>query len=172
MDIKCDKYFENYLKSISDQQLITFYRDIEYTHFPILVINEYQRRFKTISRKGVNKKLRIQKALEKIRRDHLSYLAKLSQPELNKVLKEIIKDVKIKRDYFSRLATKKGSEVGILLKDQTQKGLESGIHIAEKMKPSPKRNLDLIEILGRLKDSGIITSKEFNEKKKMLLKKI
>lgn len=172
MDIKCDKYFENYLKSVSNKQLISFYKDVEYTHFPILVINEYQRRFKIRSKKDVIKKLQIQKALEKIKRRHLTYFEKLKQPELNTTIKEIIKDIKIKSKDVGRSATKKGSDIGVLLKDQTKKGLAGGAHIAEKMKTSPMSNLELIELLWRLKHSGIITTKEFNEKKKVLLKKI
>ena len=44
--------------------------------------------------------------------------------------------------------------------------------VGRNLKISKKENLELLENLAKLKDAGIITSKEFQEKKKKLLSKI
>ncbi|MBN4046359.1 SHOCT domain-containing protein [Nitrosarchaeum koreense] len=42
----------------------------------------------------------------------------------------------------------------------------------KKSRQSKQKNLDLLEKLGALKKAGIITNKEFQEKKKKILSKI
>ena len=44
--------------------------------------------------------------------------------------------------------------------------------LARSLKMSKKENLELLENLAKLKDAKIITSKEFQEKKKKILSKI
>lgn len=43
--LTCEKNVRKYLNSLSDEQLRTFFENIEYTPFPILLIKEYKRRF-------------------------------------------------------------------------------------------------------------------------------
>ena len=57
MPQKSERFFKDYLKNISNEQLIQFYDDVEWTPFPVLVLKEYQSRFKTKNKKEVIKKL-------------------------------------------------------------------------------------------------------------------
>ena len=57
MPQKSERFFKDYLKNISNEQLIQFYNDVEWTPFPVLVLKEYQSRFKTKNKKEVIKKL-------------------------------------------------------------------------------------------------------------------
>ena len=57
---------------------------------------------------------------------------------------------------------------GINMERLYQKGIESG----RKLKTTPYDQLQLLEKLGELQKSGIITEKEFQEKKKKILSKI
>ena len=41
----CEKNVKKYLNNLSDDQLRTFYENLEYTPFPILLIKEYKKRF-------------------------------------------------------------------------------------------------------------------------------
>jgi hypothetical protein len=43
--LACEKNVRKYLDSLSDEQLRTFFENIEYTPFPILLIKEYKKRF-------------------------------------------------------------------------------------------------------------------------------
>ena len=73
MNNKSEDFFENYLKNIPNEQLLQFYEDLEWTPFPILVIREHQRRFKTKNKREALKKLRTQADLA------LQYSSKLSE---------------------------------------------------------------------------------------------
>ncbi len=46
MDNKSEKYLIKYLKSLPDNQIKQFYDAVEWTPYPVLVIKEFQRRFK------------------------------------------------------------------------------------------------------------------------------
>ena len=43
--LKCEKNVKKFLKSLSSEEIKTFYDNIEYTPFPILLAREYRRRF-------------------------------------------------------------------------------------------------------------------------------
>lgn len=43
--LACEKSVKKYLNSLTDEQLRTFYENLEYTPFPILLIKEYKKRF-------------------------------------------------------------------------------------------------------------------------------
>ena len=45
--LSCEKNIKKYLKSLTNEQLKTFYENLEYTPFPILLIKEYKKRFVT-----------------------------------------------------------------------------------------------------------------------------
>lgn len=137
---KSEKYFKEYLSNISDNQLIRFYNDLEWTPFPVLVLKEYQNRFKSKNKKEVLEKLK----------NH-SKLAK----EKTKILQSIAK--------------KEGSKATKKLKT---KGKEIGEYFEETITPSYEKNLKILEKLGDLNKKGVITQKEFNQKKKELLKRI
>jgi len=136
---KSESYFKDYLKNISNKQLVQFYDDVEWTPFPILVLKEYQNRFKAKNKKDVAEKLKNHAEIAK---------------EKTQELKSLAKD--------------RGSKVTKKLKTKSKKLTKS---ISETMISSEK-NLRVLEKLGELNKKGIVTNKEFNEKKKELLKRI
>ena len=57
------------------------------------------------------------------------------------------------------------------IKNKSEKRIKTRI-AALKQAPSPEENLRILEKLGKLKKAGIISQKEFQQKKKQLLKDI
>lgn len=137
---KSEKYFRDYLSNITDDQLIHFYDDLEWTPFPVLVLKEYQNRFKSKNKKEVLQKL---KTHSKIARDKTQQLTSIAKERGTKVTKKI-----------------------------TTRGKKLGESIEERVVLSSEKNLRILERLGELNKKGIITKKEFDEKKKELLKRI
>ena len=140
MTKKSESYFKDYLKNITNEQLVQFYDDVEWTPFPVLVIKEYQNRFKAKNKKEVIEKLK----------DHA----------------EVAKE---KTQELRSLAKSRGSKVTKKIKT---KGKELTKSISETTLISSEKNLRILEKLGELNKKDIITNKEFNEKKKELLKRI
>jgi hypothetical protein len=137
---KSESYFKDYLKNITNEQLVQFYDDVEWTPFPVLVIKEYQNRFKVKNKKEIIEKLK----------DHA----------------EVAKE---KTQELRSLAKSRGSKVTKKIKT---KGKELTRSISETTLISSEKNLRILEKLGELNKKNIITNKEFNEKKKELLKRI
>lgn len=129
MQKKSEKYFKDYLSSIPNNQLIQFYEDLEWTPFPVLVLNEYQNRFKAKNKKEVLQKLRKQ----------------------------------------TKIAKRRGSEVKNKIKVKSKK---LGKYISEAKLNSSEKHLEILEKLDDLNKKGIITNKEFQDKKKEILKRI
>ena len=50
MNLKSEKSIKEYLKTLPDDTVIKYYLDVEYTPFPVLLIEEYTRRFKQKSK--------------------------------------------------------------------------------------------------------------------------
>ena len=46
MNKKSEEFFIKYLKTLPNSHIKQFYNDVEWTPYPVLVIKEYQRRFK------------------------------------------------------------------------------------------------------------------------------
>ena len=84
---KSESYFKDYLKNISNEQLIQFYDDVEWTPFPILVLKEYQNRFKAKNKKEVIQKLKSHAETAKEKTQELSSLAKGRGSKVTKKLK-------------------------------------------------------------------------------------
>lgn len=137
---KSEKYFRDYLSNITDDQLIHFYDDLEWTPFPVLVLKEYQNRFKSKNKKEVLEKL---KTHTEIAKDKSRQLTSIAKTQSSKVAKKI-----------------------------KAKGKNLGESIEERIILSSEKNLRILERLDELNKKGIITKKEFNEKKKELLKRI
>ncbi|MFQ5439827.1 MAG: hypothetical protein ACE5DL_00015 [Nitrosopumilaceae archaeon] len=137
---KSESYFKEYLKNISNEQLVQFYDDVEWTPFPVLVLKEYQNRFKTQNKREVIQKLKGHTGIAKEKTQKLRSRAK-----------------------------NRGSKVA---KKITKKGKELTKSISESTLISSEKNLRILEKLGELNKKGIITNKEFNDKKKELLKRI
>ncbi len=141
LENKSEEHFKEYLKNITNDQLLQFYDDVEWTPFPVLVIKEYQHRFNAKNKKEVIEKLKIHAELAKEKSRKLSSIAKNRSSRVSK---------------------------RILNKGQNlSKSVENTKRLV-----SSKNNLAILEKLGELNKKGIITNKEFQEKKKEILKRI
>ncbi|QUC64768.1 hypothetical protein NsoK4_00290 [Nitrosopumilus sp. K4] len=140
MENKSEDYFKKYLKNVTKEQLTQFYEDVEWTPFPVLVIEEYQRRFDIQDKKEAAKKLKI------------AQLAKEKTRELR------------------TLAKKRGSDVSKILRTESGK-ISKSVENTKRLVNSEK-NLLILEKLGELNKKGIISNKEFQDKKKEILKRI
>jgi predicted HNH restriction endonuclease len=169
--IKSEKSIREYLKTLSDDQIIRYYLDVEFTPFPVLIIEEYTRRFKQKTRDEILKKLRYQAKLAKRKSSQLMAMAKRQK---------LIGDVtKQKSEEIFGQARKKGYKISesllkksVILQSKMKRGAQKGIQASKKLKSSPMKELELLEKLGELKKAGIINNKEFQAKKKKILNKI
>ena len=73
---------------------------------------------------------------------------------------------------LSKIAAEEARIRGTKLSKAGSKKISEGIYAAKKMSSSPKEDLKTLEKLGKLKKSGLITEKEFQDKKKEILKRI
>jgi hypothetical protein len=172
MNLKSEKSIKEYLKTLPDDTVIKYYLDVEYTPFPILIIEEYTRRFKQKSKGELVKDLKYQANLAKKKTHELGKLAKKHK---------LVDDVtKAKSDEIIEHAKKKGYEISQKISKKST-GLKSKLKskkqsltakATKKLTSKKSEHLDLLEKLGELKKAGIITSKEFQEKKKKILAKI
>ena len=137
---KSEKYFRDYLSNVTDDQLIQFYEGLEWTPFPVLVLKEYQRRFKSKNKNEVLQKLKAHSKLAQKKTRKLTSIAKKKSLKTTKKIKTKSKKI--------------------------SKSIDRAIAL------SAEKNLHILEKLGELNKKGIITNKEFNEKKKELLKRI
>jgi len=84
---KSESYFKDYLKNITNEQLVQFYDDVEWTPFPVLVIKEYQNRFKVKNKKEVIEKLKDHAEVAKEKTQELRSLAKSRGSKVTKKIK-------------------------------------------------------------------------------------
>ena len=61
MELKSEKSIKEYLKKLSDDTIIKYYSDVEYSPFPVLVIEEYARRFRQKSKNDIIPVAKIQR---------------------------------------------------------------------------------------------------------------
>ncbi len=73
---------------------------------------------------------------------------------------------------FGKTAMGKGEIVSKQLVDKGKQGFDKGKELAQNATTSSQDVIDLIEKLGKLKKSGLLTDKEFQEKKTELLAKL
>jgi len=165
---------KEYLKALPDDTIIKYYLDVEYSPFPVLVIEEYTRRFKRKTKNEIIKDLKTQAHLAKKKTQELGKMAKkhkILDDITREKSEEVIQHAK-KRGYsISEKIAKKGAVLGSKLKKKTKSGISSGINAGKNLKSS-ENDLDLLKKLGDLQKAGIITKKEFQEKKKKILSKI
>jgi hypothetical protein len=160
MKLKSEKSLKEYLKKLPDDTIIKYYLDVEYSPFPILVIEEYTRRFKRKTKDQIVKDLKFQTRLAKRKAQELGKVA-----IKNKLVHELTSE---KSEEIIKQAKKKGYDISELIL-QKSGTLKSKL---KKSRQSKQKNLDLLEKLGALKKAGIITNKEFQEKKKKILSNI
>jgi len=161
MNLKSEKSIKEYLKTLPDDTVIKYYSDVEFTPFPVLIIEEYTRRFKQKSKNELVKDLKIQATLAKKKTNELGKMAKN-----HKLVDDVTRE---KSEEIIRHAKKKGFEISQRIASKSTRlksrlNKKSGTKIAQ--------NLELLEKLGQLKKAGILTTQEFQEKKKKILSKI
>ena len=142
VDNKSEEFLIKYLKTLPDKHIKQFYNDVEWTPYPVLVIKEFQRRFKPNDEEFLDKLL------------------------------ESVDDAKKKGQKISRLAKIRGLKLSKQVKARAKKTVSKKITKAKRMIRSSEDNVELIKKLGELKKVGIISNKEFQAKKKQLLDKI
>ena len=142
VDEKSEDFLIKYLKTLPDKHIKQFYNDVEWTPYPILVIKEFQRRFKP------------------------------NDEEFLEKLLESVDEAKRKGQKIGKLAKIRGLKLSKQVRAQAKKTVSKKITKAKRMIRSSKDNVELIRKLGELKKAGIISNKEFQAKKKQLLDKI
>ena len=142
MDKKSEGFFIKYLKTLPDSHIKQFYNDVEWTPYPVLVIKEFQRRFKP--------------------KDD-AFIDKLFQSA---------DEAKKKGQKIGRLAKLRGISFSKRVSTQAKKSVSKKISKAKRMVRSSEQNVELIKKLGELKKAGLITNQEYLAKKKQLLDKI
>ena len=142
VDNKSEKFLIKYLKSLPDNQIKQFYDAVEWTPYPVLVIKEFQRRFKPKDEEFLEKLL------------------------------ESVDDAKKRGQKIGKLAKIRGIKLSRQVSTQAKKTVAKKITNAKRMIRSSEDNVELIKKLGDLKKAGIISNKEFQTKKKQLLDKI
>ena len=139
---KSEEFFIKYLKTLPNSHIKQFYNDVEWTPYPVLVIKEFQRRFKPKDTVFLDKLL------------------------------ESVDDAKMKGQKIGKMAKIRGIKLSQRVKSRAKKTVSKKITKAKRMIRSSDGNVELIKKLGELKKAGIITNKEFQAKKKQLLDKI
>ena len=142
MNKKSEEFFIKYLKTLPNSHIKQFYDDVEWTPYPILIIKEFQRRFKPKDAEFLDKLL------------------------------GSVGDAKKKGQKIGKLAKIRGIKLSQRVKLRAKKTVSKKITKAKRMIRSSNDNVELIKKLGELKKAGIITNKEFQTKKKQLLDKI
>jgi len=172
MELKTEKSICKYLETLPDDTIIKYYLDVEYTPFPVLIIKEYQRRFKQKTKAQILKKLSYQASLAKKKSKELGLMArqnKLVNDVTKQKSEEIFKQAKRKGLKLSDILSKKSSIIGSKAKS-AKKSLKKGIR--EKVGSSAEADLRVLEKLAKLRKSGAITEKEFKAKKRKILQRI
>ena len=175
MQLKTEKSIKEYLKELPDDTIIKYYLDVEFTPFPILVIEEYTRRFKKKTKDEIMKDLKYQTQLARKKTKEIGKMAtkhKLVDDVTKQKSEEIIKQAKKKGFEVSEKIAKKGGSIGSKLKKTTRSTVKKGIAKRKNGTTPTEKNLEVLEKLGELKKKGIITNKEFQEKKAKILSKI
>ena len=142
VDEKSEDFLIKYLKTLPDKHIKQFYNDVEWTPYPILVIKEFQRRFKP------------------------------NDEEFLEKLLESVDEAKRKGQKIGKLAKIRGLNLSKQVRARAKKTVSKKITKAKRMIRSSEDNVELIRKLGELKKVGIISNKEFQVKKKQLLDKI
>ena len=142
VDNKSEDFLIKYLKTLPDKHIKQFYDAVEWTPYPILVIKEFQRRFKP------------------------------NDEEFLEKLLESVDEAKRKGQKIGKMAKIRGLNLSKQVRAQAKKTVSKKITKAKRMIRSSEDNVELIRKLGELKKAGIISNKEFQAKKKQLLDKI
>ena len=116
MNKKSEEFFIKYLKSIPDKHIKQFYNDVEWTPYPVLVIKEFQRRFKP------------------------------NDEEFLEKLLESVDDAKEKGQKIGRLAKIRGLQLSKRVKARAKKTVSKKITKAKRMIRSSDYNVEVKNI--------------------------
>ena len=175
MVLKTEKSFKEYLEKLPDDTIIKYYSDVEYSPFPVILIQEYTRRFQQKTKNEIIKDLKYHTRLARKKTQEINKMAK-KHTLVNDVTKqkaqEIIKQAKSKGYNISEKISDKRHILTSKLKKSAKSQIQRTVDAGKTLKTSKKEYLELLENLAKLKKSGIITTKEFQEKKKKILSKV
>ena len=119
MALKSEASFKEYLKKLPDDIIIKYYSDVEYSPFPILLIQEYTRRFQQKSKNEILKDLKLQTRLARKKTQEISKMAK-KRVSIDDVTKqksqEIINQAKRKGYSISEKISNKRHKISLKLK--------------------------------------------------------
>ena len=173
MELKSEKSIKEYLKTLPDDTIIKYYMDVEFSPFPVLVIEEYTRRFKRKTKDEIVKDLKYQTQLARKKTQEFGQMAKkrkLVNDVTRQKSQEIINQAKKQGYKVSKQIVKKSEILSSKLKKGTKSSVKS-IKTRKKFE-TPYEKLELLEKLGKLQKTGVITDKEFQNKKKKILSEI
>jgi DNA-binding transcriptional regulator YhcF (GntR family) len=85
---------------------------------------------------------------------------------------KIIEQAKRKGYSIGEKISIKHHNLSSTLKKTAKSKIQKTVDAGKKLQVSKKENLEILEKLAKLKDAGIITAKEFQEKKKKILSNI
>jgi len=136
---KSESYFKNYLKNITNEQLVQFYDDVEWTPFPVLVIKEYQNRFKAKNKKEVIQKLKSHAEIAKEKTQELRSLAKTRSAKVTKEIKTKGKKLTKSIGESPLISSEKNLRILEKLGDLNKKGIITNQEFNEKKKELLKR---------------------------------
>ncbi len=136
---KSESYFKDYLKNITNKQLVQFYDDVEWTPFPVLVIKEYQNRFKAKNKKEVIEKLKDHAGVAKEKTQELRSLAKSRGPQVTKKIKTKGKELTKSISETTLISSEKNLRILEKLGELNKKGIITNQEFSEKKKELLKR---------------------------------
>jgi hydroxymethylpyrimidine/phosphomethylpyrimidine kinase len=136
---KSESYFKNYLKNITNEQLVQFYDDVEWTPFPVLVIKEYQNRFKAKNKKEVIQKLKSHAEIAKEKTQELRSLAKTRSAKVTKEIKTKGKKLTKSIGESALISSEKNLRILEKLGELNKKGIITNQEFNEKKKQLLKR---------------------------------
>jgi len=175
MNLKSEKSIKEYLKSLSDDVIIRYYLDVEFSPFPVLVMEEYTRRFKQKTKDEIIKSIKKQEKIVERKIRELQRFAKkqrLIDEVKTKKSEDFLRDAKKKGHSISDTVLRKSGIFGSKIKKRVSSGIKEGIKASRTVVSTSEKNLIILEKLGDLRKAGIISEKEFREKKKAILAKI
>jgi hypothetical protein len=136
---KSESYFKDYLKNITNEQLVQFYDDVEWTPFPVLVIKEYQNRFKAKNKKEVIEKLKDHAEVAKEKTQELRSLAKSRGSKVTKKIKTKGKELTKSISETSLISSEKNLRILEKLGELNKKDIITNQEFNEKKKELLKR---------------------------------
>jgi len=136
---KSESYFKDYLKDITNEQLVQFYDDVEWTPFPVLVIKEYQNRFKVKNKKEVIEKLKDHAEVAKEKTQELHSLAKSRGSKVTKKIKTKGKELTKSISETTLISSEKNLRILEKLGELNKNGIITNQEFNEKKKELLKR---------------------------------